>query len=814
MNKTSNVFLILILSVLLCSKIFFVYAEENSSRKILFDDDFSEQKNYVAITGTYTDSDGIGNSAPAILLQKNQRLTHQVAPVSSGVYVVSFDFMKPDNGENSAFMEITDKSGGNIAAYLGCTGSEIYLNCYDSEGNGKSVILDRHLKTNKWYNFSLTIDIDHKNIRVYIDGRRVGSDNVCYFNPNISTIGRFFDSRCYSSDYYIDNIMIYEDLIAEQISFSDIYMPAIDLTLPTSGKTFGSITWESSYEMALSDEGVICSIPDYDTTVTLTATFTNGNVSEKRDYNVYLKGSVSRVVEFDELIEEISSTGNYTMPTAIGVKLFNGNVTQLPVVWDSYPDMSLMDEEQMIHGVVANGAAFVTARITVSGGFDVKRICFVDKNGKSVIRMVKNGNISGVVIKKYTDDIIDGNIYVYIMDEYEEIIDTKEIPLSAFDECSVNGYGIIPVDITVSSENTGICYIKVEIIDTEGNMCCKPYIYECNNIRDDEAKILIASDSVISGKGRHIDPNNANIRGWSEVLQHFFDDNVTVADFSTPNIKITRPYNKKTVFGAVSENDYVIVHYGNTDSSCRKFEYPTAEEFEEALILYLNEIMDKKAYPILMAPISTSESYMDLNESYEAVIRNVSTEYKIPLIDISDKIKHRFDELTHDVYWEDGGHYLTRDGAAQVAKHFVEEFDGIETFVDGYIRYDVVNSAENPENHNNASYRVHRLHLYDVDGNEVYKFSNADKINAVSVELISDVVKPGTIFVAIYDNDKFEFVNGHAILVDEEWKKYKLKTIPVNIDISKYETLDVKVMMFADNLFPYSNVYQLSRIGE
>lgn len=817
MKKSLSIYCILFISVLLCiSGSLLCTAEASTAKTVLLDDDFSTVKSYTAFTGTYTEVSGIGNSAPAIHLQSGQRLTHQVGARSSGVYVVEFDFMKPDNSATGIFWELTDARGGNNAANMSCDGSGIYMFCYDADGNGQTVALDEFFSAGKWYHISVTVDIDNKMLAVWVDGRRVVKEKILYYNPDIEFIGRFFDSRCYRTEYYLDNLNIYEDLVSEDIGMTDIYKPDSDISLPSVSKSGnGVITWKSSYTTAISHAGKLRVQPDYDTSVTLTATVTYDSFSETRDYIVRLGGHNGSITKVENHVDDFYYMDEFSLPSIVNATTSGGSKIILPVKWEDTLDVDLLEEKQIVYGVVSNGVSTVKAIITVHGAFVIQRVAFADDHGNTVIKMPESGAVSHIAIeKKATRDLI-GNIRVAIVDENGDTISEELIELSSIDSWQPDVMSIIPINLELDFEDVDTYSIVVSVEDDYGTSYCEPFIHQSNETRYAPANIIIAGNSSVADFGRQVSPNNPNVKGWGEVLGHFFDTEVSITNFSSPKANISKLYDINTISGTVTDGDYVLVDFGNTDSTVlRKSEYPSAEEFEDSLVEFIDIVYSKKAIPVLLAPVLSSPfAYDDLQSAYVNKIYDVSDYYRVPLIDISDKAEERLNELSYDIYFTEDGRYLTMDGAIQFSKILVEEMDAIETYIDGYMRYDVVNNAENPENFDTSSYRVNRLRLFDSENNEVYKFSDATKIGAVTVELRSDSPKEGTAFVAVYKNGKLAFVEKYIIPTDGEWKKNCLKDIPVDIDISSHGNSDVqvKVMLTSGNVLPYSNAYHLDK---
>ena len=805
----------LVLFLFACIPFLFVCADENvETEKILLEDDFSDKKVYSVNTGTYTDSLGIGNPAPAVHIKKGERLTHSVSSRSSGVYILSFDFMKPEAGGINAFAEITDARGSANAAYLTLGSNGFYLQCYDVEGKLQSVLLDENFIPGKWYSFSLRVNIDAKIIQVYIDGRRVGKETVACLNPAVNSIGRFLDSRCYASEYYIDNVYICEDLIAEEILFCDIGNVSDDIILPASGQSGGKAIWESDNEAVLASDGKLVAVPEYSVSVKLTANITKGSITQKREYYARVLGSKGSIIKAQPYIDEFYYSDSYRLPKFVTCTTENGEIIERPVVWENTFDKHLLDEWQIIYGDVANGEVVVKAQVKVLSVFTVQRISFKDSDGQVIVSALSGGNISSVGIRKNTSDTLNGNIKVSLQSGTGDVLNEKIISLETVGNWAEKETKIIPVNMNLQYDNIDLYTIKVSVTNENDDSYLTPYEYSVSRQSEGVPDVIVVGDSVVACAGRVVSNNKYYIKGWTEELYNFFDNEIAIKNFSNYKERITKIHNYNTVKEAIGQNDYLLIAFGNTDVTvCPKSDYPDIEEFRKSLTAYVNDMGYEGAIPILLTPIATSGSDYELQTIYAETIRNIAKEYEIPLLDLEKKTTERFSQLYDDIYWDENGRLLTFDGATQICKIIVEELDKIEVSIKPHMWYDVVNSVTNSENSEDAKYRVHKLSMVDDKGNEVYRFSDANKITEIVTELCVQEVQNSDVYIAIYKNEKLIHIDKYEIFENLPWQKNTLKSFPMVVDLSSYSNSDitVKVMIWNENSIPYCRTYKLSK---
>ena len=147
-------------------------------------------------------------------------------------------------------------------------------------------------------------------------------------------------------------------------------------------------------------------------------------------------------------------------------------------------------------------------------------------------------------------------------------------------------------------------------------------------------------DSTMANKK---DPEKNPERGWAQVLQPFFTDNIVVVNKAV-NGSTKSFINENrwdSIYKKLKKGDYVFIEFGHNDE---KIEDPSRytnphTAYRYNLIRFVNESREKGAIPILL----TSIARRNFNEKgvlipthgdYPLETRLVAQEYKVPFIDL------------------------------------------------------------------------------------------------------------------------------------------------------------------------------------
>jgi lysophospholipase L1-like esterase len=154
-------------------------------------------------------------------------------------------------------------------------------------------------------------------------------------------------------------------------------------------------------------------------------------------------------------------------------------------------------------------------------------------------------------------------------------------------------------------------------------------------------KIFIAGDSTAANKEVKAYPET----GWGMPFAYFFDSTVTV-DNRAKNGRSTKTFISEGLWQKlmddVHEGDYVLIQFGHNDESKAKAErYTTPEEFKANLTKFVNDTRSKKAFPVLLTPVSRRQFdsvgiVKETHAVYSPLVREVARQTNAPLIDLDE----------------------------------------------------------------------------------------------------------------------------------------------------------------------------------
>jgi lysophospholipase L1-like esterase len=162
--------------------------------------------------------------------------------------------------------------------------------------------------------------------------------------------------------------------------------------------------------------------------------------------------------------------------------------------------------------------------------------------------------------------------------------------------------------------------------------------------------IWLIGDSTMANKEIKAFPET----GWGMPFSYFFDSTVSV-DNRAKNGRSTRTFLSEGLWQPVvdnlSEGDYVFIQFGHNDESKEKTDrYTSPEDYKKNLVLFITQSRNKKAIPVLLTPVSRRKfdkegKAMETHEEYSKLVREVATQYKVPLIDLDEKSKELYQKF-------------------------------------------------------------------------------------------------------------------------------------------------------------------------
>lgn len=212
-----------------------------------------------------------------------------------------------------------------------------------------------------------------------------------------------------------------------------------------------------------------------------------------------------------------------------------------------------------------------------------------------------------------------------------------------------------------------------------------------------EITVYMIGDSTMANKK---EPEKNPERGWGQMFQDFFDENVTIENHAV-NGRSTRSFINENRWDSIGQKlkkgDYVFIQFGHNDSKKKdpkRYTNPYTA-YRQNLIKFVNDTRSKGAVPILLTSIVRRKfnefgTLVDTHGAYPEVTRTVAKELNVPLIDLqyltelleeehgdegSKKLHLHYKANEHEYYPEgkiDDTH-LSVYGATEVAKLVVSE---------------------------------------------------------------------------------------------------------------------------------------------
>lgn len=221
--------------------------------------------------------------------------------------------------------------------------------------------------------------------------------------------------------------------------------------------------------------------------------------------------------------------------------------------------------------------------------------------------------------------------------------------------------------------------------------------------------IYTIGDSTMADKDTQ---NNNPERGWGQVLNQFFDDQVIV-DNRAKNGRSSKSFMTEGLWQDVCRTlkagDYVFIQFGHNDSKPDTARHTDPRTTYRAnLIRYIGDTKAKGAYPVLFTSIvrrkfDSAGKLEDTHGEYLLVVRELAKEMNIPLIDMEQGSRKLVEELGPEAskklyLWLDPGIYtkypngskddthLNEYGALQMAKIAIAQLKKLNLDIAGHIR--------------------------------------------------------------------------------------------------------------------------------
>lgn len=160
-------------------------------------------------------------------------------------------------------------------------------------------------------------------------------------------------------------------------------------------------------------------------------------------------------------------------------------------------------------------------------------------------------------------------------------------------------------------------------------------------VQQDEIVIYLVGDSTCAEKDADAFPE----MGWGVPFVTFFNAQVRVENHAK-NGRSTKSFIEEgrweAVMNTLKAGDYVFIQFGHNDEVPSKVgRYTTPVEYKANLIKYIRDAQSKGAIPVLLTPVSRRSFevgvLIDSHLEYAQLMRDVASENKIPIIDMTKK---------------------------------------------------------------------------------------------------------------------------------------------------------------------------------
>ncbi|MFD2221505.1 rhamnogalacturonan acetylesterase [Hymenobacter bucti] len=155
-----------------------------------------------------------------------------------------------------------------------------------------------------------------------------------------------------------------------------------------------------------------------------------------------------------------------------------------------------------------------------------------------------------------------------------------------------------------------------------------------------KTKLYMIGDSTMANKPQQVFPET----GWGMPLATYFDTAAVVVDNRAQNGRSTRTFLAENrwqpIVQALQEGDYVFIQFGHNDEADNYPDrYTPPEDYRKNLSKFVSETRGKKAYPVLLTPITRRRfdqagRIQETHVAYSKVTAEVAAQYKVPLIDL------------------------------------------------------------------------------------------------------------------------------------------------------------------------------------
>lgn len=183
------------------------------------------------------------------------------------------------------------------------------------------------------------------------------------------------------------------------------------------------------------------------------------------------------------------------------------------------------------------------------------------------------------------------------------------------------------------------------------------------SLHKEPVKVFLIGDSTMADytlyEGEDYQKQRYPLTGWGQVFQAFMSpdslaklrhlihsDSVIVVDKARGG-RSTRTFFEEgrwaEVYSLLEKNDLVLIQFGHNDAAENKPErYVNIPGYKEYLRLYINQVREKGATPILLTPVARNYPWQEgslsnIHGDYPQAVKEVAKELDVPLIDLNQR---------------------------------------------------------------------------------------------------------------------------------------------------------------------------------
>lgn len=165
-------------------------------------------------------------------------------------------------------------------------------------------------------------------------------------------------------------------------------------------------------------------------------------------------------------------------------------------------------------------------------------------------------------------------------------------------------------------------------------------------------KIYLIGDSTVCDQPIDRYP----VTGWGTPFADYFDENVKV-DNRAKGGRSTRTFLEENrwqpIVDSLKAGDYVIMQFGHNDEAKEPqyaARYTSVPDYKKNLIKFITETRSKKAFPILVTPVSRRRfdkdgKAMETHKKYTAAVFEVGDQEKVPVIDLDKMSRNLYQQF-------------------------------------------------------------------------------------------------------------------------------------------------------------------------